>query len=147
MGRTEVSDIRARDKGQLSSRQNCGQRPLFFFWALPQQSHRDKRGVPYLRLHQPIAHTVCPALARLHPTERTGPPKLLTVAFPNEWPDLAQASDLPSSSQTSNSWPQRAPSPHTSCFVAPGLARAAAGICPQSGFAWVPPSLAQVAAT
>ena len=37
-GETEVSGIKARDGGQLSTRQKGGQRPLCLYWTLPPQS-------------------------------------------------------------------------------------------------------------
>ena len=110
--RSEVSGIKASAGGQLSPRQKGGQRPLSLFWTFPPQSHRAGRMVPYLRLHQPgwhcLPHPRNPL--RLLPTQFTGPPKQLTVTFSYKCLVLAHAAQLPKSSQTSNSWPQWAPS-------------------------------------
>ena len=70
-GRTEVSSIKARVGGQLSSRQKGGDRPLSLFWVLPSQNHRDSIN---------LANTVCPAL---DVSWGSVPPnsQLLTAAF------------------------------------------------------------------
>lgn len=50
-GGTKLSDIKARDEGQLSPREKCKQRPLFLCWG-PPTPHRVGRGAPDLSLHQ-----------------------------------------------------------------------------------------------
>ena len=65
------------------------------------------------------------------------------AAFPFEWLVLAPASQLPKSSQTSNSQPPRPPQPPrvpSPCTVAPDLILAANSLDSQLGFTWEPPS-------
>ena len=69
------------------------------------QYHRASRWMLYFLAN--LANTVCPTLVidslRFCPNQLVGSPKQLTVAFPYKWLVLAYASQLPKSSEISNS--------------------------------------------
>ena len=103
---TELSGIRVRAGEQLSPIEQRWQRPLFLSF-LESSHYRTTRQTPYLRLHQSASHCLLHSGHSLRPcpTQHSGPPKLLKVAFPYEWHVLAHALDFPKFSQT-NIWLQ-----------------------------------------
>ena len=111
MGGSEMSGIRASGGGEgwgvgsfLSDR-STGRDHCSFSEAFPNRAGRQS---PHLSLHQPVSHYLpYPGNSlRSYPTQFVVPPKLFPVAFPYEWPGLAQASHFPKSSQTSSIWLQ-----------------------------------------